>query len=160
MAACFLGCAMHFAGGDPRQILGRVERGELDGALLPMPIAGDHWAVDPVASSPLVVCLRADDSLAQRIAIRPSDLAERLNIFRDPEAHPHAHARLREMLVEIGIEAQASHLAASPIDLQMDGQEPLWIGSHLPGISVGIGAYDQADCGSPLDRRYCVCSSP
>src|ERR1039458_9910466 len=30
----FPGCAMQLAGGDPRQILGRMERRELDGALL------------------------------------------------------------------------------------------------------------------------------
>ena len=114
----FPGCAIHFAGGNPRQILGRMERRELDGALLPMPIEGNYWAVELVASASLVVCLRADDSLAQSTKIPPSDLAERLKIFRDPDAHPHAHARLTEMLAEIGIEAQVSHLAAKKYESQ------------------------------------------
>ena len=48
----------------------------------------------------------------------PSELAKRLKIFRNPDAHPEAHARLMEMLGEIGITPEVSCLAATPADIQ------------------------------------------
>ena len=48
----------------------------------------------------------------------PSELAKRLKIFRNPDAHPEAHARLIEMLGEIGITPEVSCLAATPADIQ------------------------------------------
>jgi DNA-binding transcriptional LysR family regulator len=117
-ASLFPGCPMQFSGGDPAQILRRMEEKSLDAAVLPLPISGDQWTVEPVASAPLVVCIRADDPLAQQTEIQPSELAKRLKIFRNPEAHPEAHTRLMEMLAEIGITPEVSCLAATPADIQ------------------------------------------
>lgn len=117
-ANLFPDCPMQVSGGDPSQILRRMEEGNLDGALLPLPISGDKWFVEPVASAPLVVCLRSDDPLAQPTEIQPSELAKKLNIFRDPETHPSAHSRLMEVLAEIGIKPKVSNLAATPTDIQ------------------------------------------
>ena len=114
----FPGCPMQFSGGDPAQILRRMEEKSLDAAVLPPPIRGEQWTVDQVASAPLAVCMRADDPLAQQIEIQPSELAKRLKIFRNPEAHPEAHARLLEMLAEIGIQPEVYCLATTPSDIQ------------------------------------------
>ena len=95
-----------------------MEEKSLDAAVLPLPISGANWVVEQVASVPLVVCMRADDPLAQRTEVLPSELAKRLKIFRNPEAHPEAHARLMEMLAEIGIEPEVSCLATTPSDIQ------------------------------------------
>ncbi|MHB8389321.1 MAG: substrate-binding domain-containing protein [Acidobacteriaceae bacterium] len=117
-ASLFPGCPMQFSGGDPAQILRRMEEKSLDAAVLPLPISGEQWTVEPVASAPLVVCMRADDPLVQQIEIQPSELAKRLKIFRNPDAHPEAHARLMELLGEIGITPEVSCLAATPADIQ------------------------------------------
>lgn len=117
-ASLFPGCPMQFSGGDPAQILRRMEEKSLDAAVLPLPISGDQWTVEPVVSVPLAVCMRADDPLAQQIEIQPSELAKRLKIFRNPEAHPEAHARLMELLTEIGIEPEVDCLATTPADIQ------------------------------------------
>jgi DNA-binding transcriptional LysR family regulator len=117
-ASLFPGCPMQFSGGDPAQILRRMEEKSLDAAVLPLPISGDQWTVEPVASAPLVVCMRPDDPLAQQTEVPPSELAKRLKIFRNPEAHPEAHARLMEMLAEIGIKPEVSCLATTPADIQ------------------------------------------
>jgi DNA-binding transcriptional LysR family regulator len=109
---------MQFSGGDPAQILRRMEEKSLDAAVLPLPISDDRWTVEPVASAPLAVCMRADDPLAQQIEIQPSELAKRLKIFRNPEAHPEAHTRLMEMLTEIGIKPDVACLATTPADIQ------------------------------------------
>src|SRR6185437_15192146 len=85
---------------------------------LPLPITGENWVVEQVASAPLVACMRADDPLAQHTEIQPSELGKSLRIFRSPEAHPEAHARLMEMLAEIGIEPEVSCLATTPADIQ------------------------------------------
>jgi hypothetical protein len=47
-----------------------------------------------------------------------SDLSLKLKIFRDPEIHPTAHDKLVEMLVDVGIDLEASCLAATPADIQ------------------------------------------
>jgi len=60
----------------------------------------------------------ADDPLAQHTEVQPSELAKRLKIFRNPEAHPEAHTHLMEMLAEIGIEPDVSCLATTPADIQ------------------------------------------
>ena len=117
-ASLFPGCHMQFSGGDPAQILRRMEENNLDAAILPLPISGVNWVVEQLASASLVVCMRADDPLAQQTEVQPSELAKRLKIFRNPEAHPEAHARLMEMLAEIGIEPDISCLATTPSDIQ------------------------------------------
>ncbi len=117
-ASLFPGCQVQFSGGDPTQLLRRMEEKSLDAAVLPLPISGDQWVAEPVASAPLVVCMRADDSLAQQTEVIPSELAKRLKIFRNPDAHPEAHGRLMEMLTEIGIQPEVSCLATTPADIQ------------------------------------------
>ncbi|TCK75928.1 LysR family transcriptional regulator [Acidipila rosea] len=117
-ASLFPGCPMQFSGGDPAQLLRRMEEKSLDAAVLPLPISGDQWTVESVASAPLVVCMRADDPLARQMEIQPLVLAKRLKIFRNPEAHPEAHTRLMEMLGEIGITPEVSCLATTPTDIQ------------------------------------------
>lgn len=111
-------CGMQFSGGDPAQILRRMEEKNLDAAVLPLPISGGGWAVEEVASAPLVVCMRADDPLTQQTEIQPSELGKRLKIFRNPESHPEAHVRLMKMLAEIGVKPEVSCLATTPADIQ------------------------------------------
>lgn len=117
-SSLFPDCRIQFAGGDPAQILRRMEEKSLDAAVLPLPVSGRDWAIEQIASAPLVVCMRTDDPLAQQIEIQPLELGKKLKIFRSPEAHPEAHARLMEMLAEIGIEPEESCLATTPADIQ------------------------------------------
>jgi DNA-binding transcriptional LysR family regulator len=55
---------IQMTGGHPVQLLDRMEQKSLDAAILPLPVTGANWVVSPVASDPLVVCMRADDPLA------------------------------------------------------------------------------------------------
>ncbi len=64
--------------------------------------------------------MRIDDPLAQLTDIRPTELADRLTVFRDPESHPSAHKRLLEMLTECGVRPQVSCAVATPADVQRD----------------------------------------
>jgi DNA-binding transcriptional LysR family regulator len=110
---------IQMTGGNPVQLLHRMEEKSLDAAILPLPVPGPNWVVSHIASDPLVVCMRSDDPLGASKEIQPSELAGRLKVFRDPDTHPAAHHRLMEMLLEIGIRPQASCLAATPADIQL-----------------------------------------
>lgn len=128
-ASLFPECKIQFSGGDPAQILRRMEEKSLDAAVLPLPISGDEWVVEKVASAPLVVCMRADDPLTQQTEVQPSEIAKRLKIFRSPDAHPEAYVRLLEMLAEIGIEPDVSCLATTPADIQ-------WMVQSCSGLAL------------------------
>lgn len=110
---------MQMTGGHPVQLLRRMEEKSLDAAILPLPVIGPNWVVSHLASDPLVVCMKTNDPLAAVSEIQPTELADRLKVFRDPDAHPAAHQRLTEMLLEIGIRPEASCLAATPADIQL-----------------------------------------
>jgi DNA-binding transcriptional LysR family regulator len=117
-ASLFPDCPLHLSGGNPLHMLQRLEQESLDCVLLPMPINGVDWIIHQVACDPLVVCMHADDVLARAHEVSIANLSARLKIFRDPEIHPTAHDRLVEMLMEVGIDPEASCLAATPADIQ------------------------------------------
>jgi DNA-binding transcriptional LysR family regulator len=117
-ASLFPDCPIHLSGGNSLQVLQRLEQETLDGALLPMPIEGPNWVIEQLARDPLVVCMRTDDTLARAPEVSVSDVSAKLKIFRDPEIHPTAHDRLVELLIQVGIDPEASCLAATPADIQ------------------------------------------
>jgi DNA-binding transcriptional LysR family regulator len=117
-AGLFPDCPIHLSGGNFLYMLQRLEQANLHGALLPMPIDGPDWVIQQLARDPLVVCMRTDDALARAPEVSISSLSAKLKIFRDPEIHPTAHDRLVEMLTEVGIDPEASCLAATPADIQ------------------------------------------
>jgi len=118
-ARMFPKCEIQLVGGDPANTVHRLEHGSLDAALLPLPVNGAELAVREISREPLVVCMRTDDPLCRNVEVPISVLATKLRIFRDPEIHPSAHARLIEMLGEIGVTPVLSCVAATPADLQL-----------------------------------------
>jgi DNA-binding transcriptional LysR family regulator len=128
-SSLFPSCPIHLSGGDSSHILQRLEQENLDAALLPMPVESLDWVTQELARDPLVVCMRTDDALAHAPEVSISDLSAKLKIFRDPEIHPTAHDRLVELLTEVGIDPEASRLAATP--LIFNGWFELGTESHL-----------------------------
>ena len=114
----FPGCEIQLAGGEPMQILQRINQRSLDCAILPMPIDNDIYHVQQVAQSPLVICLRGDDPLALQVQLDIQEIALRIKIFRDPELHPSAHSRLVEMFEEVGIPLHLACSATTPAQIQ------------------------------------------
>ncbi len=112
-------CGVFLSGGYTAHVLQRLERNELDCALLPMPITGAEWVVRQFSSCPLVACLRGDDPLADNSTVSLDELTPRLTIFRDPDGHPSAHARLKEMFAEAGYSIHISCSATTPHDIQL-----------------------------------------
>ena len=60
----FAGCSIQLLSGDPLFSLQRLDAGQLDCALLPMPIDASRYFVHQIAQAPLVVCMRSDDHLS------------------------------------------------------------------------------------------------
>lgn len=117
--AMFPDCEIHLFGGDTKHLLERLENGTLDCALLPMPIDKDIWKVRQIAHSPLVICMRSDDPLGNQAKVDIHEAAPRLKVFRNPELHPAAHARLVEMFTEVGVPLHLASSAATPADIQL-----------------------------------------
>ena len=95
--------------GDTEVLVERLRSGEIDAALVTLPIASNGVAVQPIMHEQLVVCLRKDDPLAKNETLGPELLSGQLGIFSDPRHHPRAHARLLEMLTEQGITPRTSN---------------------------------------------------
>ena len=97
----FSGCVIQLMSGDPLLCLQRLDARTLDCAILPLPIDSRLYFVQQIAQSPLVVCMRADDVLADQAQVDIHEVAQRITVFRDPELHPSAHSRLAEMFGEV-----------------------------------------------------------
>ena len=89
--------------GDTDELVRSLRAGEIDAALVTLPLEPDGYKIQPIMHEPLVVCVRKDDPLAQEETIDPEHLSGKLGIFSDPRHHPRAHERLLEMLSEQGI---------------------------------------------------------
>lgn len=89
--------------GDTDELVRSLRAGEIDAALVTLPLEPDGYKIQAIMHEPLVVCVRKDDPLAHEETIDPEQLSGRLGIFSDPRHHPRAHERLLEMLSEQGI---------------------------------------------------------
>ena len=56
----FSGCSIQLLSGDPLLSMQRLDAGQLDCALLPMPIDAPGYSVHQISQAPLVVCMRSD----------------------------------------------------------------------------------------------------
>jgi DNA-binding transcriptional LysR family regulator len=114
----FPACEIKSQSGDNVEILMMLRKGDIDAALLTLPVNGVGLKAYPFTQSRLVVCMRADDPLAKLKEITASDLGAKLTIFREPKQHPEAHDRLIEMLNEVGIVCDVASTNKTPHDLQ------------------------------------------
>jgi DNA-binding transcriptional LysR family regulator len=133
----FPGCEIQLTGGDPTQVLERINQRAIDCAILPMPIDDNLYHVQQVSQSSLVICLRSDDPLTHQSQLDIHEIADRIKIFRDPELQPSAHSRLVEMFAEVGAPMHLACSANTPADIQ-------W----MVKAGYGLALIDQA---SPLD---------
>jgi DNA-binding transcriptional LysR family regulator len=114
----FAGCAIQLVSGDTVLCLQRLDAGLLDCAILPLPVDANLYLIQPISQSPLVVCMRADDVLAERAQLDIREIASRITVFRDPEQYPSAHTRLIEMFTEAGVTVNLVCSARTPAEIQ------------------------------------------
>lgn len=116
--AMFEGCAIRLISGDPVFCLQHLDAGLLDCTILPLPIDANLYSVQPISRTPLVVCMRTDDPLAEWAQLDIREVAARITVFRDPEQYPAAHARLVEMFTEAGVTLHVACSARTPAEIQ------------------------------------------
>lgn len=99
--------SIELEGDDTDALLKRLQRAELDAALITLPFSIDDLYAQPLMHERMLVCLRRDDPLASNEELDPSNLNGKLGIFSDSHHHPTAHARLLEMLAQKSIVPRA-----------------------------------------------------
>jgi len=93
--------------------------GEIDAAIVTLPLEHPSLRVEELRNDRLVVCLRKDNPLADKAALMPVDLQDNLAIIYHPQRHPDAHVRLLELLDEVGIKVKEHSSASHPTEMQM-----------------------------------------
>jgi DNA-binding transcriptional LysR family regulator len=104
--------------GDVPQLIEEIQTGDVDVALVTLPLAHPDIHVEELRRDRLVVCIRKDSPLANKGALVVGDLKEHLRIFYHPQKHPDAHDRLLELLTSVGIHIREFSRASHPYEMQ------------------------------------------
>jgi len=111
-------CAIFPTHGDKPQLEEELANGEIDAALVTLPVTDPRLSVEIIRRERLVVCMRRDHPLAAKSVLEPGDLRGNLRILYHPDRHFHAHHRHLEYLREIGIEIDHYSRANHPVELR------------------------------------------
>ena len=104
--------------GDAAQLAKEVLDGEVDVAIITLPLTHPDLHIEEVRRDRIVVCLRKDHPLAFKPALQVSDLQDNLTIIYHPQRHPDAHFRLLELLGAAGITLGEYSCASHPSEMQ------------------------------------------
>jgi DNA-binding transcriptional LysR family regulator len=112
------GCTIRPTHGDSVQLVEELLLGEIDAAIMTLPVIDSRLCIEAIRRDRLVACLRADHALASKAALRPADLQNNLAVLYHPQRHPEAHARLLDWLGEGGIQIGKFSRASHPTEMQ------------------------------------------
>jgi DNA-binding transcriptional LysR family regulator len=111
-------CPIRAAHGDTVNLLEEIVAGDIDAALVTLPVNDARLRVEEIRRDRLVVCLRQDHPLAVNRALQPADLQGNLAVLYDPRRHPKAHERLLELFEEAGVRIEEYSRASHPSEMQ------------------------------------------
>jgi DNA-binding transcriptional LysR family regulator len=111
-------CPIRPVHGDTAQLVEEIASGEIDVAIVTLPVADLSLRVDEIQRDRLVVCLRADHPLAAKAALQPADLQQHPTVLYHPQRNAQAHARLLELLEEVGVKIEGYSRASHPTEMQ------------------------------------------
>lgn len=159
------GCDVVSDADEIEQLEARVGSGELDAALVTLPLEDSaDISTFLVQKEPLVVCLKSDDPLATHETISAHELNGRLGLFEYPQVHRRAYARLLEMLASVGVVPKSCHPTQNREHVQWMVQQGQCVAlvraaSHLlPGLTTrpihgANWTIDTALIAKPLDHH-------
>ena len=104
--------------GETTTLMSELVIDQLDAVVVSLPISEDNLRVEIIKRERLVVCLPTDHALAKKTALSASDLSQHLSVFPHPSQHPEAHARLRELIAELGAEIEEHSHTSHPQEMQ------------------------------------------
>lgn len=91
----------------------------VDAAIVTLPLKHPELRIEEIRTDRLVVCLRRDNPLAQKVALNAMDLQQNLTVLYHPQRHPDAHEMLLELLADAGVKIDEYSLASHPSEMQM-----------------------------------------
>ena len=95
-----------------------VRQGQLDAALVTLPVQRKGLLVQSICQEAIFVCLRRDDPLASAEEIPQNAVAERLRVMFDRSHHPLFYDKLMRKFSKAGIDLHPSECVSSPSELQ------------------------------------------
>jgi len=110
-------CPIRAAYSETVELAEEVLSGELDAAIVIMPVKDQRLRIETIRRDRLVACLPSDHPCAIKATLQPSDLQENLAVFYDPQQHPLAHDELKERLVQIGVIVKEFSRASHPTEM-------------------------------------------
>lgn len=129
-------CTVRPTHGDTTQLASALIEGTLDAAIVTLPLKHPELRVQELRRDRLVACMRKDHALANKAALRVSDLQGNLTILYHPDRHPEAHHRLMEMLRDEGLEIEEYSSASHPNEIQVLVKEGYGIALIREGTSL------------------------
>lgn len=93
---------------DTEELGSHIRQGICDIGVLTLPISEDDMEITVLAQERLLVCMRADDQLAENEFVLPTALNGKISEFTYQRHHPAAYQRLIEMFEGLGITLRPS----------------------------------------------------
>jgi DNA-binding transcriptional LysR family regulator len=112
-------CSIRPTHGDTAQLAEEVATGAVDAAIVTLPLRHPELRIEEIRRDRLVACLRKDDPLAPKSALKAADLQDNLSVLYHPQRHPDAHERLLELLDGAGVRIEECSRASNPFEMQM-----------------------------------------
>lgn len=112
-------CPIRTVHDDPLALLNDVLSGDLDAAVVPLPLSHPDLEVEFVRRDRLIVCLREDHALAQKPLLTIEDLQGKLSILYHPQRHPQGHELLLSQLAAAGLVLDEFSRVSSPLEMQL-----------------------------------------
>jgi DNA-binding transcriptional LysR family regulator len=111
-------CFVRPTHGDTGQLAEEVVAGEVDAAIVTLPLKHQELHIEELRRDRLVVCLRQDHPLAKKVALSTTDLQYNLAVLYHPQRHPDAHELLLEQLADAGVKVEDFSHASHPSEMQ------------------------------------------
>ncbi len=105
-----------------------VAEGRFDAALVSMPVAETNLFIQHVCTEELLVCLRADDPLAEGKSIPRAAIQGRLKVLVDRMHHPLLYDELMRKFAKAGIDLHISDCVQAPSEMQFLVKERIGFG--------------------------------
>ncbi len=113
-----------------------VAEGRFDAALVTTPIAEEYLYRQLICTEELLVCLRADDPLAQAETIPRAAVQSRLKVFFHYTHHPLLYEELMRKFAKAGIDLKPSDFISAPAEMQFLVKENVGFGLVLNGVPL------------------------
>lgn len=135
------------------QLCLQVAGSALDGAIVNLPLRDRDLFVQPICTERLLLCMRANDSLAAYESVPKELVGKRFKVMFDRSLHPLLYDEIASKLGKAGVEFHPTEFAAHPSEIQFLVSEGLGCGIMRGGIPLIAGLVARPVAGISLTIR-------